>query len=141
MSQLDDNKEIVRRFAEIAWTGSTLDPDALDELLAPGFQDFGAPPDLPPGVEAYKNFVRAWHTSIEGITHVPLLLIAEGDKVVEHWKASGTHVGNFFGIPATGRFGGTQGISTYLIQNGKIVKRWGNSDDIGLLRQLGVIPG
>lgn len=141
MSQLEENKEIVRRFAATAWTGATLDPDALDTLLAPDFQDFSAPPDLPPGLETYKDFVRGWHTSFQGITHNPVFLIAEGDKVVEYWKANGTHVGDFFGIPPTGRYGGIQGISTYLVQNGKIVKRWGNTDDIGLLRQLGVIPG
>ena len=141
MSQLEENKEIVRRFARVAWTGSTLNVDALDDLLAPDFQDFGVPPDLPPGLEAYKNFVRGWHTSIEGITHKTVQLIAEGDKVVERWEAGGTHVGNFFVIPPTGRYGTTSGISTYLIRDGKIVKRWGNSDDIGLLRQLGVIPG
>lgn len=141
MAKLEENKELVRRFAAAAWTRATLDLEGLDDLLAPDFQDFSAPPDLPPGLTAYKDFVRGWHTSIDGITHNPLLLIAEGDKVVEQWQANGTHVGDFFGIPPTGRSGSLQGISTYQIRDGKIVKRWGNSDDIGLLRQLGVIPG
>lgn len=141
MSQLEENKEVVRRFAAVAWTGNTLNLEALDELLVPDFQDLSGPPDLPPGLEAYKSFVQGWHTAFAGITHEPEQLIAEGDKVVERWKAGGTHVGAFMGIPITGRSGTFQGISTYLIRDGKIVKRWGNSDDIGLLRQLGVIPG
>ena len=141
MSQLEENKALVEKFVAAAWTGATLNPDALDEIVSPDYQDFSAPPDLPPGLAAYKELVKSWHTAINGITHETHQLIAEGDRVVERWSSNGTHVGNFFGIPATGRAGTLQGISTYLIQDGKIVKRWGNSDDIGLMRQLGVIPG
>ncbi|HEX2913871.1 MAG TPA: ester cyclase [Chloroflexia bacterium] len=137
---LEDNKAMVLRFVAAAWTGSTLDVEALDELVTPNFTDFSAPPDLPPGLEAYKPFVRSWHNSFAGITHKTHHLLAEGDKVVEHWEASGTHVGDFMGIAPTGKTGGLEGISTYLIENGKISKRWGNTDDLGMLRKLGVIP-
>ena len=137
---LEENKELVRRFVAAAWTGDTLDPEGLADIVSPDFVDHSAPPDLPPGLETYKQFVRTWHTAFRNITHVPLLMIAEGDKVVEQWSAEGDHVGDFMGIPATNRHGGISGISTYQVANGKIVRRWGNADDLGMLRSIGVIP-
>jgi predicted ester cyclase len=137
---LEENKELVRRFVAAGWSAAGLNPDALDEIVAPDFTDHSASPDLTPGLVAYKLFVKSWHSSFSNMTHTTLHLLAEGDKVVEHWSATAKHTGEFMGIPATNKEGGTQGISTYLIENGKIKIRWGNADDLGMMRSLGVIP-
>ena len=67
-------------------------------------------------------------------------IIAEGDKVVSRWTASGTHKGELFGIPPTGKKATWKGISIYRFADGKIVEAWGDADFLGLLQQLGVMP-
>ena len=67
-------------------------------------------------------------------------LVAEGDKVVKRWTAHSTHTGEFMGIPATGNPVETTGIHIYRIAGGKIAEVWANSDSLGMMQQLGVIP-
>jgi predicted ester cyclase len=67
-------------------------------------------------------------------------LIAEGDKVAGRWTARGTHKGDLFGIPPTGKQGTVTGIDIYHFAGGKIEENWSNWDALGLMQQLGVIP-
>jgi predicted ester cyclase len=66
-------------------------------------------------------------------------LIAEGDKVVARVIMTGTHTGDFYGIPATGRRVEFTGIYIVRIADGKIVEHWGEEDSVSLLQQLGVL--
>jgi steroid delta-isomerase-like uncharacterized protein len=66
--------------------------------------------------------------------------IAEGDKVVTRWSATGTHQGELLGIPPTGKQTTATGITIDRIQGGKIVETWTHWDNLGLLQQLGVVP-
>ena len=52
----------------------------------------------------------------------------------------GTHTGNFMGIAPTGKQVTQTGITIIRFANGKAVEQWANSDDLGLLQQLGVVP-
>lgn len=52
----------------------------------------------------------------------------------------GTHTGEFFGIPPTGKSVTFSGMHLMRIADGKIAEHWGNNDDLGLMRQLGVVP-
>jgi predicted ester cyclase len=65
-------------------------------------------------------------------------LIAEGDKVVCRFTASGTHQGEFMGIPPTEKRVTIMKIHIYRIIGGKIVECWGLFDQMGLMQQLGV---
>ncbi len=65
-------------------------------------------------------------------------IIAEGDKVVVRGTISGTHKGEFMGIPATGKEGRVTGISTFRLADGKVCEGWAESDSLGLLIQLGL---
>ncbi|MCQ3973778.1 MAG: hypothetical protein DPW09_10070 [Anaerolineae bacterium] len=67
-------------------------------------------------------------------------LMAEGDKVVGRYTFHGTHQGEFFGIPATGKQVTVSNIHIMRFVDGKIVEHWGNGDDLGLLQQLGAVP-
>jgi len=68
-------------------------------------------------------------------------MFAEEDRVVLRWSASGTHQGEFFGITPTNRQITANGMAIYRFADGKIVEEWMNTDMLGLLRQLGVVPG
>jgi predicted ester cyclase len=66
--------------------------------------------------------------------------MAEGDKVVTRSTMQGTHQGEFMGIPPTGKQFTATAIDIVRFAGGKAVEHWGNSDDLGMLQQLGVIP-
>ena len=68
-------------------------------------------------------------------------VIAEGDKVVTRVTFRGTHQGEIeeFG-PPTGRQVEIKGISISRIEGGKIVEDWDSYDDLGVMRQLGLVP-
>ena len=67
--------------------------------------------------------------------------MAAADKVVARWTSFGTHSGEFMGVPATGRFLTTSGITIFRLEDGKIVEEWSESDMLGMLQQVGAIPG
>ncbi len=60
--------------------------------------------------------------------------------MVTRWTAEGTHLGEFQGIPPTGKHGTFTGIDIDRVVDGKVVECWTNTDDLGLMQQLGVIP-
>jgi steroid delta-isomerase-like uncharacterized protein len=68
-------------------------------------------------------------------------MIAEGDKVVTRFTLQATHDGPYMGIPATGKKIKLEVISIYRLENGKVVEGWWLGDMLGVLQQLGVIPG
>ena len=65
--------------------------------------------------------------------------VAEDDKVVTRWSASGTHAGDFAGVPATGRLVTVTGIHIHRIRHGRLVEHWEELNLLGVLRQLGVV--
>ena len=67
-------------------------------------------------------------------------LIACEDKIVALLTFSGTHQGEFRGIPATGRKFSVASINIGRFKDGKLVESWGNSDALGAMQQIGVIP-
>ncbi len=66
-------------------------------------------------------------------------LIAEGDKVVAHFRCSGTHRGEWLGVPATGRrFEQVNEIYVFTVRGGKLVSALGVEDNLTRMRQLGI---
>ena len=67
--------------------------------------------------------------------------IAEGNKVATRYSWSGTHLGEFYGIPATGKHVSWTATVTFRITDGKIHEAWEDRDLLGALQQLGVVKG
>ena len=67
--------------------------------------------------------------------------VAEGDKVVTRYTMKATHKGTTMGIPATGKQFAVKGIDISRIVRGKVAEVWSLSDSLGVMTQLGVIPG
>jgi steroid delta-isomerase-like uncharacterized protein len=63
-----------------------------------------------------------------------------GDKAVVRWRIQGTHTGDLFGIPASGKAVAVNGISVVRVADGKIVEDWVAEDTMGLMQQIGVVP-
>jgi predicted ester cyclase len=133
------NKAIVRRLYEEAFTNSG-DLSVIDEFVAEGFIDHAGPPGLPAGREGFRLAVLSWRQAFPDIALRVDALVGQGDMVAVAWTGSGTHQGELMGIAPTGVAGQVVGLSMNRIADGRVVERWGNSDDLGLLQQLGVIP-
>jgi steroid delta-isomerase-like uncharacterized protein len=73
-----------------------------------------------------------WHSDVHA-------LYAEDDFVIERFTFSGTHKAPIFGIPASDTLCTLPGINIFRIHEGRIVERWGRLDELGMMRQLGVI--
>jgi predicted ester cyclase len=67
-------------------------------------------------------------------------VIAEADKVAVRDVFRGTHQGDFMGVPATGNRVTMEAIHTYRFSEGKLAEHWVARDDLGMMRQLGVVP-
>ena len=132
----EDNKAHVRRGFEAV---NQKNLAVFDELLTPDVVFHTASTTMQ-GLEAYKQFLSMYMTAFPDLHFTIEDMIAEGDTVVARFTTRGTHQGNFMGIPPTGKQGSGTGIFIDRIVNGKAVEQWFNTDDLGLLQQLGVIP-
>ena len=133
----EHNKRLVRRGIEEVWNRGNL--AAVDELVASDFVIHSSPDEIhgPEGAKQYAAMLRAAFPDI----HLTIDdQIAEGDRVVTRWTARGTHLGPFQGIPSTGKQVRVTAIDIDRVANGKLVECWTNVDELGLLRQLGVLP-
>ena len=114
--------------------------DLVDELFTESFVNHSAPPGLPTDREGVKMFFGALHAAFSGLHVTVEDQDAEGDKVVTRKTFHGTHTGDFFGVPATGRTVSFQVIDILRLVDGRGTDHWNVVDQLGLLRQLGAIP-
>lgn len=128
------NKLIARRLPQEAFTKGNV--AVFDEVVAADATDHFPPPGLSAGREGYKMFVGILRAAFPDLKYTLDYEIAEGDKVVNRLTASGTHKGEFMGIPPTGK----QVIwtETHILRfaAGKVVEHWGNADQAGMMAQL-----
>ena len=93
------------------------------------------------GIDGVKQFYTELRQAFPDIHFTIDSQIAEADKVVTQWTARGTHKGVFRGIQPTGRKFTMTSIDIDRFVDGKVVECWPSMDELGLLRQLGVVPG
>lgn len=136
MSQ--EKKSIVKRFLIEVWEEEN--QDIIDEVLAEGFVDHDMPEGLPSGREGFKQFTRMYLGAFSNLDVKVEDVIAEGDKVALRWSARGTHSGEFMDISPTNKRVEMTGIDMLRFSGDKVVERWGEFDQAGMLQQLGVIP-
>lgn len=134
-----ENKDIVRRFqeamAEALRTGNSDHfPDTLDLKCTFGM------PGMPSTAEEMWHMLPAFHTAFPDMQVTVGEMLAEGDMVAYRLTVTGTHNGDFMGIPATGKRVTFTETHVDQIANGKIVRHDGDWDSMGLMEQLGVMP-
>jgi steroid delta-isomerase-like uncharacterized protein len=136
--QTESNKSIVGDFIDGLFSRGDL--GAVETFLAEDFVNhdppFGVSTDRD-GMRQAGVMMRAGFPDWSSELHE---LIAEGDLVVERFTARGTHRGEVMGVAGTGRTVSLPGINIFRLRDGRIVERWGRLDELGLLRQLGLVP-
>jgi predicted ester cyclase len=140
LSAADAGRRLARRALEEIYAGGNL--EAVDELIDPGFVDHEpAHPGQPAGPEAVRQTVGQLHDAFGELRFEVHDEIAEGDKVVQVVTMSGRHTGSLMGREPTGRRFAVRHIYIWRIAAGRLVEHWGSRDDLGLLAQLGLLPG
>lgn len=123
----DGNKLLVRRLVDEAVRERN--PDVLDEIASGEFAAIA------------KRWVSPFQSAFPDFEMEIVDLIAEGEKVVARFKCSGTHRGEWLGVPATGRrFENVDEIYIFDVHDGKLVSALGVEDNLSRLRQLGISP-
>jgi predicted ester cyclase len=123
----EENKLLVRRFVEQAVGQRNI--DIVDEVVAEEFAPIA------------KRWVRPFQSAFPDFEMRIVELIAEGPKVVAHFRCSGTHLGDWLGVAGTGRrFEHVDEIYVFGIEGGKIVSAVGVEDNLSRMRQLGIGP-
>jgi steroid delta-isomerase-like uncharacterized protein len=127
----ESNKAVVKDFIDGLFTKGDL--GAVDTYLAEDFINhdppFGVTTDRE-GMRTAGGMMRAAFPDWGSDLHL----------VVERFTAGGTHRGDVLGVPATGKTVNLPGINIFRLRDGLIVERWGLLDDLGFLKQLGVVP-
>ena len=133
----EENTALVRRVFEEVF--NRRHAGAIDELIAPNYINHDIPAPAP-GIEGFKQIHALFLTAFPDI-HITIEdELSEGDKVATRGYFTGTHLGEFQGIPPTGRRIRVPYIDLWRVENGKLVENWVQLDRLGMLQQLGVIP-
>ena len=103
--------------------------DCVDHNPAPGQED---------GPEGYIKFFTMMRKAFPDMKLAVEKMVADDDSIAFAYTLTGTHKGDFNGVAATGNTVEASGLQISKFENGKMVERWGSSDELGILKQLGV---
>ena len=92
------------------------------------------------GIDAFKAYYNNYLTGFSDAEFNIVDVFGQGDKIVKHWNFKGTHDGDFFGIPPTGKKIDLIGTTLVLMKDGKILEEQDFFDNYSLLSQLGLLP-
>lgn len=136
---LDEMKALVRHHDDDIINKHDL--SALERDLAPDAVDHAAGPDAEPGPAGARAWLSTVFAAFPDVAATIEDVIAEDDRVVVRKMWRGTHEGTFMGVAPTGRSVQFEGIVIWRIEKGKLAERWAQIDRLGLMQQLGVVPG
>lgn len=132
---MSDYKSIVQRIYKAFESG---DGSIADEVIAPGAVDHEMPGAT--GPDALKQAIAMFHGAFSGLKMSMDEILEQGDSVAVRFTVTGTHTGEFAGVPATGNRVEFGGIDIIHFKDGKMVEHWGYTDQVGLMQQIGAMP-
>ena len=131
----EQNEQALGKFAEAANTGKY---ELFDEAVAPDCVDHDPAPGQGPGPQGYRAFFTEMRTAFPDLKAELAAMVADDESIAFAYTLSGTHKGPLMGIPAMGKKISIRGVQFSKFRDGKMVERWGSSDQLGMLQQLGV---
>ena len=133
-----DHAATMRRAYDLINAG---DIDGFGDLLADDFVEHEDTPGLEPTKEGVKTFFRMYKAAFPDLRFDPQDVLVSGDKVVTRARATGTHQGEFMGIPPTGRRMDVELVDIVRFgDDGLGHEHWGVFDAMKMMQQLGVVP-
>ena len=140
-TEQERNKALVLQMYEEVWNKKN--HAFIEQAVSSDFVDH--PPkrffEVPRrGRESLYEAARGFHKGIPDFHDRMIQIIAEGDRVVYLGEITGTHTGELFGVPPSGKPIKVLGINYFRMQDGKVIERWGIFDVMGMMQQIGMIP-
>jgi steroid delta-isomerase-like uncharacterized protein len=129
------NIATLTKFAEAVNTGNF---DLFKQTVSVDNVDHDPAPGQVPGPEGYRVFFSGLRNAFPDLSVAPDTLVADEDSIAFAYTITGTQKGSFMGIAPTGRKIKIRGVQISKFKDGKMVERWGSSDELGMLQQLGV---
>jgi steroid delta-isomerase-like uncharacterized protein len=139
MTSVEDNKARDLRFVEEVLNQHHL--DVLPDLVAEDFLEQNPPPGQGPGREGLRQFLAQMFEAFPDLRWRVEEMVAEGDRVAAWSTWTGTHRGTFFGVPPTGRSVSVESWTIDYFRDGMLTESRIIMDVMGLMQQLGAIPG
>ncbi|GAB3398790.1 ester cyclase [Schumannella luteola] len=131
----DRNLTAQERLGEIL---AARDAQALTEVFHDDVVDHDPAPDQAPGSAGIVGFWTEMFTAFPDLEAAPQTLVADDESVTVALTISGTHTGEFQGHAPTGRRFSVRGIQVGRFDDGRLVERWGATDEAGMQQQLGL---
>ena len=134
----EENKKLMNYFVEEVINKKNL--NAANEIVSEDFTEHVPFPGQGPGREGLKFVLNSMFTGFPDMKWTMDEQIAEGEKVVSRFTWTGTHKGEFMGIPPTNKRVEVWGVVIDVVRNRLFAESRIIMDNIGLLQQLGVMP-
>lgn len=132
------NPTMVRRLYRDVWNGGN--PDSVEELVAGRYVIHDRElPDRLSGPAKYRQLAEMTREIFPDMTFVIDDPFAVDDKVAVRWTMHGTHEGAGYGMNPTGRSVEMTGIEINRFADGHLVDTWTQSDQLGLMEQIGAL--
>jgi steroid delta-isomerase-like uncharacterized protein len=133
-----DQSEAIRNAYALLSSG---DIDRFGELISDDFVEHEEMPGMPPTKAGVLDLFRMIRGAFPDMTMTPDDILVSGDKVVSRVTTTGTHRGDFLGIPASGQPVSIQVIDIMRFDEaGLFCEHWGLTDMMSLMQQIGAIP-
>ena len=138
MSEAENEALLRRYYDEVVNKG---DLAAVDEIIAADYvSHHNDPAHLPKGPDGVKAFISMTRQGFPDLHLTVNDLFVQGDQIASRWTMEGTHTGDWFGAPPSGKRASWWGVAITRFADGKIAEDWYNFDQVSLLQQLGIIP-
>ena len=134
----EQSRALMRRITEEIWDHGRL--DLIDELIAEDFVDHLELPGLEgSGRARYRASVEMTRAALSDFRNPLDAVVAEGDVAVSWGHMTGTHDSDGWGFPPTGKTIDTPVVGMLRFRDGRAVERWGVTDTMTMLQQLGML--
>lgn len=129
-----ENIQTQEQFGEAINSGNL---EKFHQLMSSDVVDHDPAPGQGPGVEGFIQFFTTFRTAFPDLEVSVDHMVADEDNVSIAYTVTGTHQGDFMGVAGTNKRISARGVQIARFENGKIVERWGSSNELGILKQLG----
>ena len=129
------NVAALEKFAEAANTGNF---QLFYDVVLPACIDHDAAPGQANGPAGYCTLFAEFRAAFPDFHAAPDTIVADEDSIAMAYTMTGTHTGPLMGFPPTGKKMKIRGVQIFKFKDGKVIERWGSSDELGMLQQLGV---
>ena len=130
----EENKKVQEQFGEAVNNGNL---EKLRDLVAQDVKDHDPAPNQKQGPQGYIDFFSMMRNAFPDMHIEVEKLVADEENVAFAYTLTGTHEGDFREVAATKKPVKVRGMQISRFKNGKMVERWGSTNELGILEQIG----